>query len=130
MTENTGQTRWGTWAAIGAFLMMISGGFKLISGVIGLFRDEWIIQGYQGFLLVDITGLAVWSLAVGVLLVFAGAAALNGKRWGEIVAIIALSLAALSEFFMIPYFPIWSILLLVIYVMALIGFIKAPASKD
>ena len=49
---------------------------------------------------------------------------------GEIVGIIALSLAALSEFFMIPYFPIWSILLLVIYVMALIGLIKAPASKD
>ncbi len=130
MTENTGQGRWASWAAIGAFLMMITGGFKMLSGVIGLFRDEWIVQGYEGYLLVDITGLAVWSLAVGVLLILAGAAALNGKRWGEIVGIIALSLAALSEFFMIPYFPIWSILLLVIYVMALIGLIKAPASKD
>jgi hypothetical protein len=128
--DNTSDNKWTTWATIGAFLMMIAGGFKLISGVIGLFRDEWVIQGYQGYLLVDITGLAVWTLAVGVLLLLGGAAALSGKRWGEVVGIIAVSLAALSEFFMIPYFPIWSILLLVIYVLVLIGFVKAPASRD
>jgi predicted membrane protein len=110
--------------------MMIAGGFKLISGIIGLFRDEWLVLGYQGYLLVDTTGLAIWWLCVGVVLLFGGMAALRGERWGEVIGIIAAALAAISEFFMIPYFPIWSILLLVVYVIVLIAFIKAPASED
>ena len=32
--------------------------------------------------------------------------------------------AAISEFFMIPYYPIWSIIMLVLYVALLVAFIR------
>ena len=79
---------WRGWYAVGSILMMIVGAFKFITGIIGLFRDEWIVLGYNGYMLVDITGLAVWWLIVGALLVLAGMAAMVAKTWGRVVGII------------------------------------------
>jgi hypothetical protein len=116
--------KWDFAITLGAILMMIVGAFKLLTGVIGLFRDEWLLAGYNGYMLVDITGLAIWWLLVGALLLFGGMAALQGKQWGRIVGIIAASLAAISEFFMLPVTPMWSIIMLVLYIVVLVAFIQ------
>jgi hypothetical protein len=110
--------------------MMIAGSFKLITGIVGLFQGEWVIQGFNGYLLVDITGLAVWWLAVGALLLLGGLAAMQGSMWGRIVGIIAASLAAISEFFMLPVYPIWSIVMITLYVIVLIAFIAWKPSAN
>jgi len=129
MMGNMSGNKWSTWVALGSIMMIIVGGFKLIAGIIGLFQDQFLVQGTNGYYLVDATGLAVWWLITGAVLLFAGMAALSGKSWGYVVGIMAASLAALSEFFSIPSTPIWSILMIVIYVAVLAAFVKAPARK-
>ncbi len=124
------QSKWGNWVILGSVLMMIAGSFKLITGIVGLFQGEWVIQGFNGYLLVDITGLAVWWLAVGALLLLGGLAAMQGSMWGRIVGIIAASLAAISEFFMLPVYPIWSIVMITLYVIVLIAFIAWKPSAN
>jgi hypothetical protein len=116
--------KWDFAITLGAILMMIVGAFKLLTGVIGLFRDEWLLSGYNGYMLVDITGLAIWWLVVGALLLFGGMAILQSKQWGRIVGIIAVSLAIISEFFMLPVTPMWSIIMLVLYIVVLVAFIQ------
>jgi hypothetical protein len=116
-----------TWVMLGAILMMIVGGFKFIAGIIGLFRDQFLVSGYDGYYLVDVTGLALWWLLIGAVLVLGGLAALQGKTWGYVVGIIAAAIAAISEFFSMPYTPIWSIIMFVIYVAVVAAFVKAPA---
>jgi hypothetical protein len=130
-TRGVMHMRWQGWYALGAILMMIAGGFKFISGIIGLFRDEWLVLGYNGYMLVDITGLAVWWLIVGAILFLGGMAAAQGKTWGRIVGIVGASLAAVSEFFMLSVTPIWSAILVALYVLVLIAFIvvKQPAEE-
>ena len=129
MMGNMSGNKWSTWVALGSIMMIIVGGFKLIAGIIGLFQDQFLVQGTNGYYLVDATGLAIWWLIIGAILLFAGMAALSGKSWGYVVGIMAASLAALSEFFSIPSTPIWSILMIVIYVAVLAAFVKAPARK-
>ena len=129
MMGNMSGNKWSTWVALGSIMMIIVGGFKLIAGIIGLFQDQFLVQGTNGYYLVDATGLAIWWLIIGAVLLFAGMAALSGKSWGYVVGIMAASLAALSEFFSIPSTPIWSILMIVIYVAVLAAFVKAPARK-
>ena len=129
MMGNMSGNKWSTWVALGSIMMIIVGGFKLIAGIIGLFKDQYLVQGTNGYYLVDATGLAIWWLIIGAILLFAGMAALSGKSWGYVVGIMAASLAALSEFFSIPSTPIWSILMIVIYVAVLAAFVKAPARK-
>lgn len=117
--------KWTGWALFGSLLMMIIGVFKAISGLIGLFNDQWLLLGYSGYMLVDITWLAVWWLVVGLLLVFGGLAAMKGKAWGLVTGIFVAGLAAVSEFFMIPVYPIWSIMMIVVYVITLLAFVHS-----
>jgi len=121
--------KWHSWVTFGSVLMMIVGAFKLISGIIGLFRDQWLILGYKGYMLVDITGLAIWYLCIGAILFLGGLAALQGSKLGRVVGIVVAALAAISEFFMIPYSPLWSIIMLVLYVIVLCAFVgwRGPA---
>ncbi len=127
MMGNMSGNKWSSWATLGSILMIIVGGFKLVAGIIGLFKDEYLVQGTNGYYLVDATGLAVWWLIIGAILLFGGMAALNGKSWGYIVGIMAAALAAFSEFFSIPSTPIWSIIMLVVYVCVLTAFVRVPA---
>jgi predicted flap endonuclease-1-like 5' DNA nuclease len=121
--------KWASWVTFGSVLMMIVGAFKVISGIIGLFRDQWLVLGYNGYMMVDITGLAVWYLCVGALLFLGGLAALQGSKLGRVVGVVAAGLAAISEFFMIPYYPVWSIIMLILYVIVLWAFVawKGPS---
>ncbi len=117
------EQKWANWVVFGSVLMMIVGAFKLIAGIIGLIRDQWLVLGFTGYRLVDITGLAIWYICIGAILFLGGIAALQGSRLGRVVGAVAAALAAISEFFMIPYYPIWSIILLVLYVIIMWAFI-------
>jgi hypothetical protein len=119
---------WSGWAAIGAILLMVIGVFQIISGIWGLFNDQWIVQGYNGYFIVDVTGLAIWYIVIGVVLLLGGLAVIQGSRLGRIVGVVAVSLGIISQLFQLPVHPIWSILLIAMFVMALIGFVmmKAP----
>jgi hypothetical protein len=122
-------SRWQSWAAVGGVLMLIVGGFKAISGFIGFFNDEWIVRGFNAYYFVDLTALAWWYFIVGVILVLAGAAVLSMKAWGRWVGVLAVSLAVISEFFWLPVYPIWSILLITLYVFVIIGLVMARPSE-
>lgn len=125
------QDRLAGWAAAGAFLMIIMGGFRAISGFIALFNDEWIVRGTEGYMFVDITALAWWMIAIGALLVLAGLAILAGQTWGRIVGIAFAILALISELLWLPAYPFWSIIGVVLYSLVLYAFIvvRIPTSE-
>ncbi len=122
-------SKWVGWAATGGILMVIVGGFKAISGFIGLFNDEWLVRGFNAYYFIDISALAWWYLLVGLFLVFAGLAVMNGKAWGRWVGVFAAGVAIISELLWLPVYPLWSILLITMYVFILIGLI-AVGTED
>ena len=115
--------KWQGWAATGGILMLIVGAFKAISGVIGLFNDEWIVRGFNAYYFIDISALAWWYIIVGVILLFAGMAVLNGQAWGRWVGLFSAGVAIVSEMLWLPIYPVWSILLITMYVFIMIGLI-------
>lgn len=122
-------SKWVGWAATGGILMVIVGGFKAISGVIGLFNDEWLVRGFDAYYFVDISALAWWYLIVGVILVLAGSAVLNGRAWGRWFGVFAAGIAIISELLWLPIYPVWSILLITMYVFMIIGFIAVGSEE-
>jgi hypothetical protein len=129
MMGNMSRNKYATWVVLGAVLMMVVGGFKFVAGIIGLFNGQYLVQTTSGYQPIDVTGIAIWWLVIGALLLFGGYAALQGKNWGYIVGIMAASVAAISEFFSIPYTPVWSVIMLVMYVVVLAAFVRAPARR-
>ena len=98
-------SKWAGWAATGAILMVIVGAFKAISGFIGLFNDEWLVRGFNAYYFIDVSALAWWYLIVGVILVLAGLAVMNGKAWGRWVGVFAAGVAIISELLLAAGLP-------------------------
>jgi hypothetical protein len=115
--------RWSGWAAAGGMIMVIVGVFRALSGFIGLFNDQWIMRGFTGYYVVNSTGLAWWTLIVGLFLFVAGLAVLAGRDWGRWVGIVFTGLAAISELFWIPIYPFWSFMSLVLLVFVFYGLV-------
>ncbi len=114
---------WKGWAVFGSILMMITGAFQLLAGIFGLFNSEFVVQGYDGYYLFDVSGLAVWLLVLGAVVLLGGVVALGGTTWGRIVGLVAAALAILSHLFMMPVNPTWSVIMIVVYVLVLLAFI-------
>jgi hypothetical protein len=105
----------------GGILMVVVGCFRIFAGIIGLFNDEWIVRSLQGYYFVDLSALAWWYIVVGIVLLLAGYAVVSGQAWGRWVGVVAVSIALISELFWIPLYPIWSILLVVLYTFMILG---------
>ncbi len=124
--------KWQGWAAAGAVLMVVVGAFRVFSGIVGLFNDQWLVRSLGGgYYFVDVSALAWWFIVIGVILLLAGYAVMNGKTWGRVVGVVAVSIALVSELMWIPLYPIWSILLVVLYTFVIIGLVMArPAERS
>jgi predicted flap endonuclease-1-like 5' DNA nuclease len=127
--------RWRGWAAFGATLMIAIGIFQILSGIFGLLNDQWIVLGYSGYSFVDVTGLAVWYIALGAVLFLGGIAVFQGSRLGRVVGVIAAALGIISQLLILPIHPVWSIVLIILFVMSLIAFVKfggpvEPANEE
>ena len=114
---------WRSWTAIGAILMMVVGVFQILSGIFGLVNDQWVVLGYSGYFLVDATGLAVWYIVIGVVVLLGGVFVVWGTTWARMVGVAAASLALISQLFIFPVHPAWSAVLIALYLIALIAFV-------
>ena len=90
-------------------MMIVAGGFQCLAGVAALAKDEVYAATPNYLLQFDTTSWGWIHLLMGVLLIFAGFAVLNGRVWGRTIGVILAALSALANFAFIPYYPFWSI---------------------
>lgn len=129
--------RTSSWAVgfvvFAAMMMMLVGSFHFFQGLAAIFEDEFFVVGQNYIYDVDVTAWGWIHLILGVIIFCAGAGALSGQTWARVVGITLASLSALANFFFIPYYPLWALLIialdiLVIWALAVYGQ-KAAASK-
>lgn len=115
---------------VGAVLMVTLGTFKALTGIIGLFNHQWVLQGFKGYFFVNATAIAVWWLVIGLIALFGGLAVMQSKTWGRIVGVIVCGLSIISHFFLLPITPTWSVLMIALHTIILISFIvvERPAA--
>lgn len=95
-----------------AVMMMLIGSFQAIAGIAAIFEDEFFVVGPNYVYDVDVTAWGWIHLILGVTVFLAGAGALSGATWARVVGITLASLSAIANFFFIPYYPIWSIVII------------------
>jgi len=59
------------------------------------------------------------QLALGIFLIAAGCCLFTGKLWARLVGIAAAVLGAIANFAFIPYYPVWSLLIIAVDVLAI-----------
>jgi len=97
-------------------MMIIIGAFHAIMGLTALFNDEFYLLVPNYTFKLDVTGWGWIHMILGVLIAIAGYAVMVGNLWARVVGIILAAGVAIANFFFIPYYPFWSILIIVLCV--------------
>jgi hypothetical protein len=102
-----------TGLAVFAGAMMILGGiFEMMAGLVALFENEVYVAGARYLFAFDLTTWGWIHLLLGVLVVAAGVGVITGQLWSRVVGITLSALSALANFVFLPYYPIWSLLVI------------------
>ena len=104
------------WAVGGvvfaATMLLIIGVFHAIVGLVAIIDDEFYVVGRQYTFELDTTAFGWIHLLMGLLLVGAGWGLFAGRAWAGVAAIVLAGLSAIASFFFIPYYPVWSIVVI------------------
>lgn len=113
----------GLWAAgfaiTAALLMIMTGIFQALEGLAALINDNFYVRVGNYAYNVDVTTWGWIHLILGLVVATAGAFVIRGAPWARGVGMGLALLAAVANFLFIPYYPLWSILIIALSVTAI-----------
>ncbi|WP_432479305.1 DUF7144 family membrane protein [Nocardioides sp. GXQ0305] len=100
----------------GAMMMILVGSFQVLMGIAGIFRDEFYLSTPNYVFAFDATAWGWIHLVLGLVVIAVGFGILAGQTWGRVGGVVLAVCSALSNFVFIPFYPFWSILIIVLNV--------------
>lgn len=91
----------------GTILIMVAL-FQLLQGIAAVAEDTVYLTGVEYVYQLDVTSWGWIHIAVGALALAAGIGVLAARSWAYLVGIILATLSSIANFAFLPYFPIWS----------------------
>jgi hypothetical protein len=95
-----------------ATMLLLIGVFQALDGLAAILNDSFFVVTKNYAFDLDVTAWGWIHLILGILLIFAGWGIFTGKTWAAIAGITLAVLSAVANFFFIPYYPFWSILVI------------------
>lgn len=112
------RTGWAGWAVFAGVILLISGIFSAVQGLVAVIGpDAYYVVAEGSLWLLDVAGWGWWNLIVGILLILTALALLAGQTWARVVAVILVILSAVGQLLLIPAQPWWSLIIIAIDVL-------------
>ena len=106
-------TAWGGGLTLFAAAMMIVAGiWHALAGLAALLRDEVYVTTPNYVYAFDLTGWGWIHLLLGITVAIAGFAVTRGQMWARVTGIGLVSLSLIANFLFIPYYPVWSLVII------------------
>ncbi|WP_216908756.1 DUF7144 family membrane protein [Nocardia noduli] len=102
-----------------AILLMVLGIVSLLQGISAVAEDEVFVTGIDYIYEFDLTTWGWIHIVLGALIIVCALALVTGTAWGRGAAIGFASLSILANFLWLPYYPLWSVLLIVLDVVVI-----------
>jgi hypothetical protein len=104
------------WATGGlvfaASMMVLAGLFQALNGIVAIANDEFFVKTRNYTFDLDVTAWGWIHLLIGIAVFVVGIGLFNQSGWAGVSGIALVMLSAISNFFFIPYYPIWSLLII------------------
>jgi hypothetical protein len=97
---------------LAAVLMMLSGVWAFFEGLAAIIRGSFFIVTRNYVYDMSAVGWGWIHLILGVLIAVAGVALLRDMLWARITGVVLASLITIANFLFIPYYPLWSIVII------------------
>lgn len=103
------------WTAAAAVLMTFGGIMAIFEGISAIAKDDIFVTTPNFTYAFSLTGWGWIHLILGALALVAGLALFTGATWARVTGVVLAGLGMISNFVWLPYAPIWSITLMIIY---------------
>jgi hypothetical protein len=111
--ENSTRRGWAEGGAVFAGIMLATlGVFQILEGIAAIAKDDVFVRGVNYAFEFDLTTWGWIHLLLGVVAVLTGIGLLMNQVWANILGLVIAVLSAFSSFAFLPYYPLWSLVLL------------------
>ncbi|MET7392605.1 hypothetical protein ABZS66_03810 [Dactylosporangium sp. NPDC005572] len=100
------------FAVFGGSMMLVIGIFQIVVGLTAIFEDTFYVMSDNYIFGFNISTWGWIHLALGILVAVGGGAVLAGQMWGRVLGIVLAALSAIANFLFLPYYPLWSMLII------------------
>jgi hypothetical protein len=95
-----------------ATMMVVLGLFDAFQGLAAVIRKNYFVVTGDYVYKLNATTWGWIHLILGIVVVMAGVAVLRGAVWARVVGVIVAGVIAISNFLWLPYYPLWSIVII------------------
>jgi hypothetical protein len=95
-----------------ATILSLSGIFQMISGLAAIFNDDFFVVTRNYAFDLDVSAWGWIHLLVGAALLATGLGLYGRRTWAGVAAITLAMFSAVTNFFFIPYYPIWALVVI------------------
>jgi hypothetical protein len=97
-----------------AVLMMLSGIWNVLEGIAAVVKAGFFVVLPNYAYNVSTVGWGWTHIIIGAVVFVAGACVLTDKLWARLIGVAIASLSAIANFLYIPYYPVWSVIVIAI----------------
>jgi hypothetical protein len=89
------------------------------TGLVAIVNDEWVVWTNRASLYLDISEWGWIHLIVGLVVLLSGIGVFSGNILARTVAVVAVSISLVANFFFIPAYPLWTLAVVTIDVLVI-----------
>jgi hypothetical protein len=104
------------YATFAGVILLMVGMFQAIAGLVGIVDDEFYVVGQNWVFEFDATTWGWIHLLIGIVLMLSGIGIFTGNVLARTVGVFVAALSAVANFAWLPYYPVWSIVVIALNV--------------
>jgi hypothetical protein len=108
--------------------MIVVGAYQVATGVVALVRGDFFVATQNYVFQLNTTTWGWVHIVIGAIVVLAGCGVLARQTWGVVVGVVFCALSAIANFAFIPYYPVWSILIIALDVLVIWALLRYRAA--
>ncbi|GAA4556246.1 DUF7144 family membrane protein [Pseudonocardia xishanensis] len=118
-------TGWSTgFTAFAGAVLLVTGICQVLLGIAALIRDTLYITTPQYIYAFDVTTWGWVHLIVGAAVALTGIGVLQGQTWARVVGIVLASLSIIANFMFMPYYPVWSLVVIALDIVVIAALVR------
>lgn len=96
----------------GAAMLVTLGLFQVFAGLAAVLNDEVYATTPNYVFALDLTGWGWIHMGLGAIAILVGVGLMMRQEWAAVAGIAIAVLSALANFMFLPYYPIWSLVII------------------
>ena len=100
------------YAMFASVLLLMAGIFQFVAGLVAVVEDDFYVVTAKWVFEFDVTTWGWIHMLIGLVLFLSGIGILSGNVLARTVGVIAAGVAAVANFLWLPYYPVWSIIMI------------------